>query len=308
MMKQQQNPWLKVVLLACLFAFLSLNSHAQESTKLTGQIVCSNCWGEADRTQVAYGTQADLDCAKTCAAKGLPAALAVKNADGKSWTLHLLEDGAFDKGAKNWLALMAKQVEISGTTREAGDKHWLKVNQLHVLGDANAAANQSAEKLIGTDAELALKDLFNVEQKLSSYRGRIVIVNFWATWCGPCVKEMPELSAIQNEFAALGVQVIGASADKFDNAKEVRQFIKTAKLNFPIWLGAATEDMARFGLGPALPGTVIIGRDGKIVAIFNGVIKAAEVKAKLEKLVAQADKESKQQIAQHGGEVSSVPS
>lgn len=285
-------------------------AQAQAQTKFTGQIVCSDCWSEADRNQVAYGTPADLDCAKSCAAKGIPAALAVKNAEGNGWTLHLLEDGTFNKGGKNWLSFMAKQVEISGTARTAGDKHWLKVNQLRVLADANAAANQAAEKLLGTEAELALKDLFNVEQKLSSYRGRIVIVNFWATWCGPCVKEMPELSAIQNEYAALGVQVIGAAADTFEQAKEVRQFIKTTKLNFPVWLGAATADMARFGLGPALPGTVIIGRDGKIVAIFNGVIKAAEVKAKLDKLVAQADKESNQQIAKatHGGEFSSVPS
>ncbi len=299
---------LKQLLTVCLLALFITQAQAQ--TKLTGQIVCSDCWSEADRNQVAYGTPADLDCAKSCAAKGIPAALAVKNADGKSWTLHLLEDGTFDKGGKNWLGLMAKQVEISGAARTAGGKQWLKVNQLRVLGDTNAAANQSAEKLIGTEAELALKDLFNVEQKLSSYRGRIVIVNFWATWCGPCVKEMPELSALQNEYAALGVQVIGAAADKFENAKEVRQFIKTAKLNFPIWLGAATEDMARFGLGPALPGTAIIGRDGKIVAIFNGVINAAEVKAKLDKLVAQADRESKQQIAQaaNNKDFSSVPS
>ncbi len=289
---------------------LVFTSAAFAQTKFTGQIVCSDCWSEADRNQIAYGTPADLDCAKSCAAKNIPAALAVKNADGKSWTLHLLEDGAFDKGGKNWLGLMAKQVEIGGTARTAGGKHWLKVNQLRVLGDGNAAANQSAEKLIGTEAELALKDLFNVEQKLSSYRGRIVIVNFWATWCGPCVKEMPELSALQNEYAALGVQVIGAAADNFDKAKEVRQFIKTAKLNFPVWLGAATADMARFGLGPALPGTAIIGRDGKIVAIFNGVINTAEVKAKLDKLVAQADRESKQQIAKaaRNADFSSVPS
>jgi thiol-disulfide isomerase/thioredoxin len=303
-------------LLLCAFflvlgSVLTVAAQATQAVKLTGQIVCSQCWSEADRTQVAYGTQADLDCAKTCAAKGIPPALAVKNANGAGWTLYTLEDGQFKKPGKDWLQFMAKQAEISGTTRVAGEQNFLKVNDLRVLGDANAAANQAAEKLIGSEAELALKDLFGVEQKLSTYRGRIVVVNFWATWCGPCVKEMPELSALQNEYAAFGLQVIGAAADTTENLKEVRQFIKTAKINFPVWLGATTAEMARFGLGPALPGTAIIGRDGKIVAVFNGVITAAEVKKKLDQLIAKADKEAKEQLAAKKAdptEYSSVPS
>lgn len=286
-------------------AVTSAQTKLTGQTKLIGQIVCSVCWTEADRSQVAYGTPADLDCAKTCADKGIGAALAVK--DEKDWTLYELENGAFKKPGQDWLAFMAQQVEITGTTRKTGDKQFVKVDALTTLGNANALANQTAEKLIGTAAELALKDLFSVEQRLSSYRGRLVLVNFWATWCGPCVKEMPELVALQNEYAAYGLQVIGATADTTETLKEVRAFIKTAKLNFPVWLGATTQDMARFGLGPALPGSVLIGRDGKIVAIFNGVITAAEVKKKLEALIAQADKEAKKQIAQHT-DVSSVPS
>jgi thiol-disulfide isomerase/thioredoxin len=295
---------LSKTLLFCLV--LGLSAFAQETT-LRGQIVCSQCWFEADRAKVAYGTPADLDCAKECAAKGIPASLAVNT--GAAWTLYLLEDGAFKKPGKDWLALMAQRAEIRGTVRQAGKSQFLKVNVLTTLGGANAAADQAAKKLIGTEAELALKDLFGGEQKLSAYRGRIVVLNFWATWCGPCVKEMPELSALQNEYAAYGLQVIGAAADTTETLPEVRQFIKSAKINFPIWLGATTGDMARFGLGPALPGTAVIGRDGRIVAVFNGIIKAAEVKKTLEKLIAQADRESKHKIAQAQAEnVSSVPS
>jgi thiol-disulfide isomerase/thioredoxin len=284
---------------------LSLAFTTQAQTKLTGQVVCTVCWTEADRAKVAYGTPADLDCAKECAAKGIGAALAVKGA--KDWTLYELEDGALKKPGKDWLHLMAQQVEITGTTHKAGDKQFLKVDALTTLGNANTLANQAAAKLIGTEAELALKDLFGVEQKLSAYRGRPVLINFWATWCGPCVKEMPEFVALQNEYAAYGLQVIGATADTTETLKEVRAFIKTAKLNFPVWLGATTQDLARFGLGPALPGTVLIGRDGKIVAIFNGVINAAEVKKKLDALIAQAVQEAKKQIA-HTADYSSVPS
>ncbi len=298
----------KILLVSIAYLLLAVTGAAQtRQITLQGQVVCSDCWFEKDRTKIAYGDQADLDCAKECAAKNIPAALAVKNADGKSWTLYSLENGSFKKPEKDFLKFMAQEAEISGIIRSQGDKRFLKVDALKVIGDSPVA--QAAAKLIGAEAELALKDLFGVEQKLSSLRGRIIILNFWATWCGPCRQEMPDLAALQNEYAAFGIQVVGATADTSEKLKEVRQFIKDVKLNFPVWLGATTEDMARFGLGPALPGTVIIGRDGKIVAIFNGVIKAAEVKKMLDELIAKANKEAKDKIAQaRSNDVSSVPS
>jgi peroxiredoxin len=122
---------------------------------------------------------------------------------------------------------------------------------------------------------------------------------------------MPDLAAIQNEYAALGVQVVGASADTMADRQKVRQFIKETRLNFPVWLGASAEDMARFGLGSALPATVLIGRDGKVVATYKGVIKVADVRKQLESLLAVAEKESKGQppsARQTPREASSVPS
>jgi hypothetical protein len=89
------------------------------------------------------------------------------------------------------------------------------------------------------------------------------------------------------------------------------QFIKETKLNFPVWLGASAEDMQRFGLGSALPGTVIIGRDGKIAATFKGIIKLADLKKQLDGLLAAAEKESTGQIAtvkEKPSKASSVPS
>ncbi len=82
------------------------------------------------------------------------------------------------------------------------------------------------------------------------------MLNFWATYCIPCRAEMPDLAAIQNEYAALGVQVVGASTDELKDRAKVLQFVKETKVNFPIWVGATTADMMRFGLGGALPGTV----------------------------------------------------
>src|SRR5215475_11429187 len=86
-----------------------------------------------------------------------------------------------------------------------------KVYESRVITAFEDVAPRSS--VIGAEPELALKDISGVEQKLSALRGRIVVLNFWATYCGPCVKEVPDLVAIQNQYAAHGVQVVGASLD-----------------------------------------------------------------------------------------------
>jgi thiol-disulfide isomerase/thioredoxin len=298
---------LLVLLLLCA-AFVQI-APAQTATKLTGQIVCcEDCWNRADRKTVAFGTPADLVKAAECVGNGDPTLLAVLDAAGKT-TFYQLEEGKFKKPGKNWLELIGSRVEISGTTRARKDKHFLRVDELKVLATPQQIAPQP--NVIGTEAELVLKDLFGAEQKLSAYRGRVVILNFWATYCGPCRKEMPDLAAIQNQYAALGVQVIGAAADTLAEQKEVRKFITEVKVNFPVWLGATTADMARFGVGPALPATVVIGRDGKIVAVFQGVVKEADLKKQLATLIAKSQREAKAQIAlakDAKPDTSSVPS
>lgn len=278
-------------------------------TKLEGQIVCCvDCWNRADRKTVPYGTPGDLVKSAECISNGDPTLLAVTEKDGTT-IFYQLEDGKFKRPGKNWLELVGSRVEITGAVRARSNKRFIRTDELKVLATPEQIAPQP--NVIGTEAELALKDLFGAEQKLSSYRGRIVVLNFWATYCAPCRQEMPDLAAIQNQYAALSVQVIGASAETLAEQKEIRKFITDVKVNFPVWLGATTEDMARFGLGPALPGTVIIGRDGKIVAVFRGVVKAADLKKQLETLIGQSQKEAKEQIAAAKAKMpdtSSVPS
>jgi thiol-disulfide isomerase/thioredoxin len=247
---------------------------------LEGQMVCSLCWFEADRQTTPYGNDADIKCAKECAEKGVPPAIAVKEAE--DFKLYVIAEGQFKKPGKDWLDYIGKQVKVSGRAHDEKDKHYIRVDQLNVI---SSPAN-GHDALIGTEAELTLKDLFGVEQKLSAFRGRLVVLNFWATWCIPCRKEMPHLAAIQNEYAAFGVQVVGASADQMSERAKVIQFVKDTKVNFTVWVGATTEDMRRMGVGPALPATVIIGRDGKILAIHHSVIRQAELKKQIDQLLA----------------------
>ena len=266
---------------------------AQEAVTLQGQLVCSLCWFEADRHTTPYGTAADIECAKDCAEKGIPPAIAVKEA--ADYRLYVIEGGRFKKPRNSWLDYLGKRVSISGRVREKEDKRYVAVDDLQVISSPEAEKTQSS--VIGTEAELALKDLFGIEQKLSAYRGRVVVLNFWATWCVPCRKEMPDLAAIQNDYAAFGVQVIGASADAIADRSKVIQFIRESRVNFPVWLGATTEDMKRFGLGPALPGTAVIGRDGKILSVHLSVITQNELRKQIDALLASDAATVKREVA-----------
>ncbi len=108
------------------------------------------------------------------------------------------------------------------------------------------------------------------------------------------------------------MQVVGASTDEEEDRAKVLQFVKETKVNFPIWLGASTSDMMKFGLGAALPGPVIIGRDGRIAKVISGVVNQADLKKQIEAMLATAEKvaaqEQTQVAKQKRSEVSSVPS
>ena len=282
---------------------------AAGAVKIEGQVVCcKECWAKADRKTTPYGTRADLDAAVECVGNGDPTLLAVANTQG-DFAFYELQLGKYKRSGKNWLEYIGKRVSVEGATGKKKDSVFIKVDNLTVLAEP-IAATEPEVNVIGTEVELTLKDLSGVEQRLSAYRGRVVVLNFWATYCVPCIKEMPDLAAIQNQYAAMGVQVIGAAADTADDKAKVLQFIKSSKVNFPVWLGASAESMQQFGLGSALPGTVVIGRDGKIVAKFRGIIKPAELKKQLDTLLAAAETESNQHVAAtvKRTKASSVPS
>ena len=286
--------------------FLCALSALGQSTRLEGTVVCcADCWAEADRTKVEFGTAEDLLKAQSCVAQGDPTLIAVR--EGDKFTLYQLEQAKFRLPGKNWLDFVGKRVAVTGTIQKKKDINLVRVDALEVLAPSPAERDQSA--IVGKEIDLALKDPFGAEQRLSSLKGRIVILNFWATYCTPCRKEMPDLAAIQNEYAALGVQVIGASTDEPGDRDKVMQFAKETKVNFPIWLGASTEHMIRFGLGAALPGTVIIDRDGRVAKIISGVINYADLKKQIDLMLKGIATARPNEIAREKrSEVSSVPS
>jgi thiol-disulfide isomerase/thioredoxin len=296
-----------------ILLMIALPVMAQNTTKLEGQVVCcADCWAEADRTKVEFGTAEDLLKAKSCVEGGDPTLIAVR--EGDKFTLYQLEQGKFRLAGKNWLEYVGKRVAVTGSVHKKKESSTIRVDTLEVL--AVSLAEREAANVLGQEIELTLKDPFGAEQRLSSLKGRIVVLNFWATYCVPCRKEMPDLAAIQNEYAALGVQVIGASADEEEDRAKVLQFVKETRINFPIWMGATTVHMMRFGLGAALPGTVIIGRDGRVARIISGIVNQADLKKQIDAMLESAEKtaakERKQEQAASvkgkRSEASSVPS
>jgi len=304
-----------LITVSLLLSLLSIAAAQTGATRLEGQVVCcADCWAEADRTKVEFGTAEDLLKAKSCVEGGDPTLLAVREGDG--FTLYQLEQGKFRLAGKNWLEYVGKRVAVTGTVQKKKDASAIRVDALEVI--AVSLAEREAANVLGQEVELTLKDPFGAEQRLSALKGRIVVLNFWATYCVPCRKEMPDLAAIQNEYAALGVQVVGASADEAGDRAKVLQFVKETRVNFPIWMGATTADMMRFGLGAALPGTVIIGRDGRIAKVISGVVNQADLKKQIDAMLAAAEataaverKKEREQAAsakQRASEASSVPS
>ena len=116
----------------------------------------------------------------------------------------------------------------------------------------------------------------NSPLELSSFRGKVIVVNFWATWCPPCVEEMPELDALQKEFQSSSpdrVKIIGIGIDSPSN---IRQFAAKSPVSYPLLLGGTTgNELARlFGNEKGLlPYTVIIGQDGSMMKTIVGKVR-----------------------------------
>lgn len=131
--------------------------------------------------------------------------------------------------------------------------------------------------------EFALKDADGKEHKLSDFKGKVVLLNFWATWCGPCKIEMPWFVDFQRKYKDQGFSVLAVSLDD-EGWEVVRPFAEDLKLNFPVLLG--NDAMAdEFGGVVALPTTFLIDKEGKIYKMHQGLVSKGDYEEDIEKLL-----------------------
>lgn len=130
---------------------------------------------------------------------------------------------------------------------------------------------------------LAIKDLRGRTLRLSDYRGKVVVLNFWATWCPPCRAEMPDLVKMQREYRSKGLQVIGVTYPP-QETEEVRRFVKQLGVNYPIALGTK-EIKTLFDESETLPVTIVIDRQGTIRERIEGILLPEEFEQKIKPLL-----------------------
>jgi thiol-disulfide isomerase/thioredoxin len=146
---------------------------------------------------------------------------------------------------------------------------------------AVGSANKGAETILAA----SLPDLQGTSQTISQWRGKVLVVNFWATWCEPCRKEIPEFIELQEQFRDQGLLFVGIAVDQ---REKVAAFSKDIGINYPVLTGGmeamALAEAAGNKQG-ALPFTVVIDRSGKITGTHLGLLSRSKLEAMFKPLL-----------------------
>jgi len=164
------------------------------------------------------------------------------------------------------------------------------VSMLLVLGFKLARSKQgiaagAAQMKTGAAPDFALQSIDGKTIRLSDYRGKAVVLNFWATWCGPCKIEMPWFVDLQKQYGAAGLQFLGVAMDDA-STKEIAEFAQSMGVNYPILLGKEAVGEAYGGV-QFLPETFFIDRSGKVVDRAFGLKGRGEIEDDIKKILGQ---------------------
>ena len=164
----------------------------------------------------------------------------------------------------------------------AGTFVWSYAHDEHAAtAKADSPVKDDKERKQAPDFEL--KDASGKTVKLSDYKGKVVLLDFWATWCGPCGIEIPWFTEFQRKYKDRGFEVLGVSMDD-DGWKVINPFVAQNKINYRILLGNDTTG-DQYGGVEALPTTFVIDRDGKIASVHVGLSSKKDFSDAIEKLL-----------------------
>jgi thiol-disulfide isomerase/thioredoxin len=159
-------------------------------------------------------------------------------------------------------------------------------------GCGTKSSGSPAPRVLANEPVVTFKDLQGKDVPLESLKGKVVVVNFWATWCEPCRVEIPWMIGYQQKYADKGFTMLGVAMDE-DGKTSVDPFLQTTKfdvggqqtaMNYPIVLG--NDDIAdKFGGMLGLPTSIVISRDGKIVKRYIGLVNEADLDKQIKDLL-----------------------
>jgi cytochrome c biogenesis protein CcmG/thiol:disulfide interchange protein DsbE len=135
---------------------------------------------------------------------------------------------------------------------------------IHVARKSAATGSVGGDVRGQVAPDFQLQALDGKNMKLTDFRGKAVLLNFWATWCGPCKIEMPWFVELQKQYGPQGLQIVGVAMDD-SSTEDITKFVKEMGVNYPILLGKESVGQSYGGVG-VLPTTFFIDRDGKFVA------------------------------------------
>ena len=144
-----------------------------------------------------------------------------------------------------------------------------------------ASVKPASERNVAPDFEL--KDVNGNTVKLSDYRGKVVLLNFWATWCGPCKLEIPWFIDFEKQHKDRGFAVLGISMDE-DGWDSVRPYVDRAKVNYRVLMGTDTVAMLYGGV-ESLPTTFMIDREGRIASVHIGLVSKGDYESDIAALL-----------------------
>lgn len=152
---------------------------------------------------------------------------------------------------------------------------WFGMQKFSIISGTAAHQTQATRLLFSQ----TLPDANGQPVRLAAWQGKPLVINFWATWCAPCVEEIPEFSRVQTEFAPYGVQIVGIGVD---NATNIAEFAKRIPTSYPLLtIGAAGTELVRaFGnTSGALPFTLLLNADGTVQKSRLGRLEEADLRA-----------------------------
>jgi peroxiredoxin len=156
-------------------------------------------------------------------------------------------------------------------TRTLRSRRWAPLLGAMLLASAGAALATVQPAAAAPD--FTLRSLDGPNLRLSEQRGRVVLVNFWATWCGPCRQEMPHLNQLYDKYRDSGFVLLGVNID--DHARAAAELSAKLGLKFPVLLDTDKSVTRRYALD-SMPGTVLIDRDGKVRHVHKGYREGVE--------------------------------